>query len=115
VVFVSGDTHSFIAGDVRVDDEDRKPAATEFVGGSITTPGLAEGGALEFSQQLRAANGWGAHADFEHHGYGLVETSRAALRCTFRRVATVKARSPSALPDKRFCIERGQPGLGSPR
>jgi phosphodiesterase/alkaline phosphatase D-like protein len=43
VVFVTGDIHTFVAGDVRVDPDDRSPVATEVVGGSVTSPGLGEG------------------------------------------------------------------------
>jgi hypothetical protein len=41
---VTADIHTFVAGDVRVEREDRKPVATEFVGGSVTSVGLGEGG-----------------------------------------------------------------------
>ena len=41
---MTGDIHTFVAGDVRVDNDDKKPVATEFVGGSISSPGLGEGG-----------------------------------------------------------------------
>ncbi len=44
VVFITGDIHTIIAGDVRIGDNDKTPVATEFVGGSITSPGLGEGG-----------------------------------------------------------------------
>ena len=37
VAFLTGDIHTFIAGDVRVNDNDKVPVATEFVGGSITS------------------------------------------------------------------------------
>jgi alkaline phosphatase D len=128
VVFVTGDIHTFIAGDVRVDNEDARPVATEFVGGSITSPGLGEGaggGALPGANPLdpqtpesvidllRSANPWTLDADFDHHGYGLAEATREGFRCTLRRVETVKRRSANALPAKRFSyrIERGRPSL----
>ena len=44
VVFVTGDIHTFVAGDVRLNDDDKRALATEFVGGSISAPGLGEGG-----------------------------------------------------------------------
>jgi alkaline phosphatase D len=101
--------------------------ATEFVGGSITAPGLGEGGggvlpgANPYDPQtpesiidlLRATNPWAADADFDHHGYGLVTAGRRGLKCTLRRVDTVKRRSRMALPDERFSyrIGRGEPSL----
>ena len=127
VVFVTGDIHTFIAGDVRVDNEDRKPVATEFVGGSISSPGLGEGGGgilpgadpsnpntpESIIDLLRSTNPWAADAEFDHHGYGLVEATRKGFSCTLRRVDTVKRRSSKALPDKRFSyrIGRGEPSL----
>jgi alkaline phosphatase D len=127
VVFVTGDIHTFVAGDVRVDNEDRRPVATEFVGGSITSIGLGEGGggilpgADPFNPQtpesiidlLRSENPWAVDADFDHHGYGLVEATQKSFSCKLRRVDTIKTRSRKALPDKRFSyrIARGEPSL----
>ena len=42
VVFVTGDIHTFIAGDVRTNLGDGDTVAVEFVGGSITSQGLGE-------------------------------------------------------------------------
>ena len=127
VVFVTGDIHTFVAGDVRVNDRDRRPVATEFVGGSITSIGLGEGGggilpgADPFNPKtpqniidiLRSENPWVRDADFDHHGYGLVAAGPRSLTCKLRRVATIKTRSKRALPDRRFTyrLARGEPSL----
>jgi alkaline phosphatase D len=127
VVFVTGDIHTFVAGDVRVDPDDRRPVATEFVGGSITSPGLGEGGggilpgADPYNPRtphaiidlLRSTNPCAVDADFDHHGYGLVAANQRSLACTLRRVETVKRPSPKALPDRRFSyrVTRGHPSL----
>lgn len=127
VVFVTGDIHTFIAGDVRIDDRDRRPVATEFVGGSITSQGLGEGGGglvpgadprnpdtpEEIKDLLREANPWVLDADFDHHGYGLAVAGPKDFRCTFKRVATTKKRTARKLPDEPFAfrIERGRPSL----
>ena len=127
VVFVTGDIHTFVAGDVRVNNEDEKPVATEFVGGSISSPGLGEGGggvlpgANPLDPQtpesiidlLRTTNPWAVDAEFDHHGYGLVTATQDNFKCVLRRVDTVKRRSRTALPDKRYTykIGRGQPSL----
>ncbi|MDQ3643938.1 MAG: alkaline phosphatase D family protein [Actinomycetota bacterium] len=127
VVFVTGDIHTFIAGDVRIDDNDRRPVATEFVGGSITSQGLGEGGGMlvpgadprnpktpeGIKDLLREANPWVRDADFDHHGYGLAVAGPKDFRCTFKRVAGTKQRSAKKLPDKPFAfrIERGRPSL----
>ncbi|HEX5894803.1 MAG TPA: alkaline phosphatase D family protein [Thermoleophilaceae bacterium] len=127
VVFVTGDIHTFVAGDVRVDNGDSRPVATEFVGGSITSIGLGEGaggvlpGANPFNPQtppaivdlLRQENPWVRDADFDHHGYGLVTAGPKSFSCTLRRTATIKSRSREALPGRRFTyrLARGEPSL----
>ena len=87
MVFITGDIHTLIAGDVRIADNDTTPVATEFVGGSITSPGLGEGGGgvlpganprkpntpQGIYDILKKENPWVKDADLDHHGYGLVE------------------------------------------
>jgi alkaline phosphatase D len=127
VVFVTGDIHTLVAGDVRVNNGDSRPVATEFVGGSITSIGLGEGGggilpgADPYNPQtppgiidlLRNENPWVRDADFDHHGYGLVRAGPKSFSCTLRRAATIKSRSRQALPDRRFTyrLARGEPSL----
>lgn len=127
VVFVTGDIHTFIAGDVRVEDDDERPVATEFVGGSISSQGLGEGGGgllpgadprnpntpQSIIDLLKDANPWVKNADFDHHGYGLAEAGPKGFRCTFRRVPGTKRRSGARLPTGEFTyrVDRGQPSL----
>jgi len=129
VVFVTGDIHTFIAGDVRVDREDQQAVATEFVGGSITSRGIGEGGGgfvsnpdyenpdtptvQAVSQVLLGANPWVKAGDLAHHGYGVATASPDSFRCTLRRVATIKQPSAGALPDAGFdfTVTPGHPGL----
>jgi alkaline phosphatase D len=127
VVFVTGDIHTFVAGDVRVDPDDSRAVATEFVGGSVTSAGLGEGGGgilpgadpynprtpQSIVDLLRSTNPWAVDADFDHHGYGLVAANQRSLACTLRRVDTVKRPSRKALPDRRFSyrVTRGRPSL----
>ena len=54
VVFVTGDIHTFVAGDVRLNDDDKRPVATEFVGGSIASPALGEGAAASCRAPTRS-------------------------------------------------------------
>jgi len=112
---------------VRVDNDDKKPVATEFVGGSISSPGLGEGGGgilpgadplnpntpEAYIDALKAANPWAVDAEFDHHGYGLVEATQDHFSCKLRRVNTVKTASYKALPDRRYSyrIARGEPSL----
>jgi alkaline phosphatase D len=128
VVFVTGDIHTFIAGDVRTQDSAGPTVALEFVGGSITSQGLGEA-ALDLGNgqvlkgddaspstppavidALRGLNPWVDQADFDHHGYGVVHASQSSLDVTLKRVRTIKKRSRATLPTRGFTysVARGQ-------
>ena len=89
VVFVTGDIHTFIAGDVRTEHRATgDTVAIEFVGGSITsqcsarrtsTPAAASSSRATTPTRntdpalidaLRGINPWVDNADFDHHGFG---------------------------------------------
>jgi alkaline phosphatase D len=124
VVFITGDIHTFIAGDVRTALGAGEAVALEFVGGSISSRGLGEGqgGVLGPGNDrdpstppavvnlLRGANPWVDQADLDHHGYGRVTASQTAFDCEFVRVQTVKRRSRAQLPSAgfRWSVGRGQ-------
>ncbi len=122
VVFVTGDIHTFAAGDVILDPESAKGSAgdqtvaSEFVAGSITSQGLGDGGlgeALGDPKEkilaaarattpktdpslyglLFGANRWLANGDTDHHGYGLVNASTSGLSCSLKRVSSIKTKS----------------------
>ncbi|HEU0024286.1 MAG TPA: alkaline phosphatase D family protein [Thermoleophilaceae bacterium] len=127
VVFVTGDIHTFVAGDVRVNETDKRAVATEFVGGSVTAPGLGEGGggvlpgADPFNPKtpegiinaLKIANPWVKGAEFDHHGYGLAVATRKDFRCTLKRVAQIKRPGSARLPtgEFKYRVRRGRPSL----
>jgi alkaline phosphatase D len=131
VVFITGDIHTFIAGDVRTELGDGDTVGVEFVGGSITSTNLGE---LEFDagggivipgndanpntnpaviEALREFNPWVDQADFDHHGYGLVRASRSEFDCTLERLETIKSRSRKLLSSDgfRYRLERGQKSI----
>jgi alkaline phosphatase D len=131
VVFITGDIHTFIAGDVCTELGDGETVAVEFVGGSITSTNLGE---LEFNagggivipgndanphtdpaiiDALRGFNPWVDQADFDHHGYGLVRASRSEFDCTLKRLETIKSRSRKLLSSDgfRYRLERGQKSI----
>ena len=127
-MFITGDIHTFVAGDVRLNDNDKRALATEFVGGSVSAPGLGEGGggvlpgADPFNPKtpegiinaLKAANPWVKGGEFDHHGYGLAVATRKDFRCTLKRVATdQEAGQPSVLPTGEFHyrVRRGHPSI----
>ena len=128
VVFVTGDIHTFIAGDVRRDDGAGDSVALEFVGGSVTSLSLGEtdlnaGGGVVIPgndanpstapalvDALRGINPWVDQADFDHHGYGLAKVSRQEFDVTLKRVSTIKRKTTQTLSTEgfRYRVERGQ-------
>jgi alkaline phosphatase D len=128
VVFVTGDIHVFIAGDVKTQGGLGKSVALEFVGGSVTSVNFGEtdlpignGQVLKGNDAnprtdpaivnaLRGINPWVDQADLDHHGFGLVKATRKSFDVTLKRVTTIKARSTETLSDKgyRYRVERGQ-------
>ena len=132
VVFVTGDIHTFIAGDVqRGFDGKGKPVALEFVGGSVTSQGLGEtdidaGGGIVIKGNdakpstptaiidvLRGINSWVDNADFDHHGYGKITARKDGLTSELVRLDTIKKKSTKTLPTKGFKYEvaRGQTSI----
>jgi alkaline phosphatase D len=128
VVFVTGDIHTFIAGDVRTAMGDGPSVALEFVGGSITSQSLGEtdldagGGAVikgndrnpqtpqAIIDTLRGINPWVDNADFDHHGYGVIEARSDGLTNRMTRLQTIKTRSRKTLPADAWTyqVARGQ-------
>jgi alkaline phosphatase D len=128
VVFLTGDIHVLIAGDVRTQLGAGKPVALEFVGGSITSRTFGEttlpigngqvitGNDANPSTDpaiinaLRGINTWVDQADLDHHGFGLVKATRRSFDVTLKRVTTIKQRSSATLSDKgyRYRVDRGQ-------
>jgi alkaline phosphatase D len=126
VVFITGDIHTFIAGDVRTLGGAGPSVAVELVGGSITSRGIGEGeaGLLPGNDRnpatspgvlglLRAANPWVDQADLDHHGYARVTATQQRLDCELVRMATIKRRSRAKLPSSGFTysIARGQTSI----
>jgi alkaline phosphatase D len=131
VVFLTGDIHLFIAGDVRTNMGDGESVAVEFVGGSVTSTNFGEmdidaGGGLIIPgndadpktdpgiiNALRDINPWVDQADFDHHGYGLIEASRNGFECTLKRLETIKRRSRAQLTSNgfRYRLEPGQKSI----
>jgi alkaline phosphatase D len=128
VVFVTGDVHEFIAGDVR--DARGRTVAAEIVGSSITSlngpetavlagdtgfgPDFANAREPEASRAGRLLNNpeW-RFLDGDHHGYVVCEAGPDAFRATMQRVATVRERSTRRLEPVRLRVERGEPGLAT--
>ncbi|WP_205697887.1 alkaline phosphatase [Conexibacter sp. SYSU D00693] len=98
VTAVTGDIHTFFAGDVFPEGRSdlRRPAATEFVGGSISSGGLERdfgdltpvveaGVVVTNSPHLK-------YAQLSRRGYGVMELAPDELRVAFRSPTSVTAR-----------------------
>ena len=87
VSFLTGDIHTFFAGAVTTDGRiSGQPAATEFVGGSITSAGIADafGGEARATDRIRELNPHISYADTKERGYGVAEARPDELRVTYR-------------------------------
>jgi alkaline phosphatase D len=128
VVFLTGDIHTFATGDVEITENGEK-VATEVIGGSITSLSLGEGDidlgggvvlkgndakpntSPSIVDGLKGLNPWVDYAEFDHHGYVVVEAGRTELKATLRRIDTIKKRSAKRLPDVSYTIPRGATSL----
>jgi alkaline phosphatase D len=129
VVFVSGDVHTFIAGDVCTGMGSGQPVAPEFAAGSITSGSVGEvhyrmpGRRLipgnpnepstppEVMAHYRGLNPWFDQLDLDRHGYGVVTASQSAFDVTLKRLWSVKERGNyGTLPTTgfRWRVKRGQ-------
>ncbi len=122
VTFVTGDVHPFFAGDVAPDGRARPglspSVATEFVGGAITSKGIADEIAGE---EAKEAIGVPADATIEANnphiklsnqafkGYGVLEARPDELLVTFRGVRTTQVENSETFDLARFRVARGAP------
>jgi len=131
VVFVTGDIHTFIAGDVRTNMGDGDTVAIEFVGGSITSAGLGEidlpagnGVVIKGNDKnphtdpalidaLRGINPWIDTADVDHHGYGRVQATKDSFECEMVRMQTIKKKTTAKIPSTgmHYRVARGQQSI----
>ena len=125
VVFITGDYHAFIAGDVQT--ADGRTVATEFVGGSVSsstepevnaivkTPGWGtpDAPAMPPDELARrvAANPWYSELDYLHHGYVVCEASKSSFKATYKKLKTIRKRSTALASSKTYTVHKGRPGL----
>jgi alkaline phosphatase D len=135
VVFLTGDTHFFAAGDVARAMGTGAVVASEFTSGSISSASVGEQryrmpngveipgnpsnpsappGVIE---HYRALNPWWAQVDLDRHGYGIVSASPSAFDVTQKRLWTVKQRNLGTMPSDgfRFRLARGQTSVKTPQ
>jgi alkaline phosphatase D len=130
VVFLAGDVHTVVAGDVCTGMGAGPSVALEFASGSITSASVGEtnyrlaGGELvpgsndphtppEIMAHYRALNPWYEALDLDRHGYGVVSASQNTLDVTLKRMWTVKERNFGTLPPTgfRWQVKRGQTSI----
>jgi alkaline phosphatase D len=120
VAFLTGDIHTFFAGNVTPSGREGtgEPAAvaTEFVGGAITSQGIAdqygEGAAAFPAQTVVAANN--PHIKFgdqQYKGYGVLEARPDELLVQYKAPRTVKTPTASSFTLARFRVARGTPSV----
>ncbi|HEX8052064.1 MAG TPA: alkaline phosphatase D family protein [Thermoleophilaceae bacterium] len=118
VAFLTGDIHTFFAGEVGTDGRGPESVATEFVGGSITSLGIPESVesvsnvpadvVFQATQNFRTVNPHLKFDDQKRRGYGVVEARADELRVEFRAVEALR-RTTTAEPIARFRVARGTP------
>ena len=114
LVVLSGDIHTFIAGNLTTTGEaSGTPIGVELVGGSATSFGLPEElhispATLEALRQ--ASDPHTIYADFEHRGYCVVTVKSDEVLGEFKSTNTQSPTSPTTSLAK-FKVEAGTPTL----
>lgn len=109
VTVLSGDIHTFVAGDVTTDGRATgTPVATEFVGGSITSESIGGpvGEAIAVNQ---ATNPHWKYVNFARKGYGVLELSPAEIKASFRSPTSITEPEAPIETLASFVVERGKP------
>jgi len=122
VAFLTGDIHTFFAGRVTPDGRQLPggllpdPVATEFVGGSITSKGVAdsltgEGGrdaaAIPADAVVLADNPHMTYSNQSSKGYAVLEARADELRVEYRGVRTTQLPQSAPFTLARFRVPRG--------
>lgn len=130
VTIVTGDIHTFFAGNVTTTGRiGGRVAATEFVGGSISSLGVPEQFGIPpqlrdpaslFTERLDTQNPHIKLTNHSERGYGVLECRPDELRCTFRGPPTALQRTDRVQTLAEMRVARGRPdvevvrGLPSP-
>lgn len=121
VAFVTGDIHTFFAGDVGIDGRGPDSVATEFVGGSVTSLGIREGlegqSGAPISPQafealatgVRAANPHIKYDNLDDRGFGLLEATQDELKVQYKSVDATRRSSTESRVIGSFRVARGEP------
>lgn len=117
IAFITGDIHTFFAGDVTRTGRQGLPTdgpavATEFVGGSVTSSGILpteveDPGGLLLDTAILANNPHMRYANFRDRGYCVVEASAAELKVVFRSPQSILTERTNVVDLARFRVPRG--------
>jgi alkaline phosphatase D len=132
VVFLTGDIHTFFTGNVtdsgrrtvrdpKLPDPVRgRVRAVEFVGSSVTSPGIVDRALTDEAQRNAAAapvdaavlgsNPQIVYSNQAYKGYGLVSAGRD-LRVRYRAVHDTRLPESSAFTLRAFRVEHGRPAV----
>jgi alkaline phosphatase D len=115
LVVLSGDIHTFIAGNLTTNGEQSgTPVGTELVGGSATSFGLPEELKIPSStlDSLRkASDPHVVYAEFDHRGYCVVNVTKDELQGEFKAVSTTQEPNGTVSSLAKFKVESGKPEL----
>ncbi len=133
ISFITGDIHTFFAGVVTPSGRQpnlRGPVATEFVGGSMTSKGIADSVAREplneeqrlllaglSDANVRANNPHIKYSNQDFKGYAVVEARPNELRVAYRAVRNTNTPKSSVFTLRSFRVPLNQPrvqDLGGP-
>ncbi|MFV0316009.1 MAG: alkaline phosphatase D family protein [Microthrixaceae bacterium] len=114
-IVLTGDIHSWWVSEVPLDmDDPASPVvASEFVGGSVTSPSfedMVKGTYPPLSDLVRQIAGTFEYVNLFDHGYGIAEITRDSVEVSFRKVDIV---DPGAGVETlaRFSVQRGSPTI----
>jgi alkaline phosphatase D len=117
IAFITGDIHTFFAGDVTPTGRqglptDPAPVATEFVGGAVTSkgilpPSVEDPGGLVTEAAVDANNPHIRYSNFRAKGYAVVEATGTELKVVFRSPRTVTSQTSEIFDLAKFRVARG--------
>ena len=120
VTFITGDIHTFFAGNVTASGRQGLPTdpaavATEFVGGAVTSKGILPPAAqpteaqaaLLLDSAVLANNPHIKFSNMERKGYAVMECSAGEAKVVFRAVGTTAEERSGVFDLQRFRVARG--------
>jgi len=115
LVVLSGDIHSFVAGDLYTNGETSgKRVGTELVGGSATSLGLPEETGVPSATLdaiRKSADPHIIYADLDHRGYAVMTATKSKLVTEFKGVSDAKVRNGTVSTLAKFQVNSGTPQL----